>query len=107
MVFLRTRVVGNASSPLRRIRDPQPARPEGDPMNDSQKPGASDQPAGPGGTPPTQPAPVLNPGDEAAPGSPGTGETFCPDCGGSGTLDGGPCAACGGTGNVTVGIGGA
>ncbi len=65
-------------------------------MNDDPKPGASDQP--------TQ---ALNPGDEAAPGSPGTGETFCPVCGGIGTIEGERCASCGGTGQVTVGIGGA
>jgi len=68
---------------------------------------ASDQPAGPGGREPSVAAPPLNPGDEAAPGTPGTGETFCPACGGSGQLDGASCQTCGGTGQVTVGIGGA
>ncbi len=76
-------------------------------MSDHQKPGASDQPAGSNGARPAAPAPALNPGDEAAPGTPGTGETFCPRCGGDGTLDGGQCPECGGTGQVTVGIGGA
>ena len=49
----------------------------------------------------------LNPGDEAAPGTPGTGENICPKCSGSGELDGAPCENCGGTGKVIVGIGGA
>lgn len=49
----------------------------------------------------------LNPGDEAAPGTPGTGEDLCPKCGGSGTLDGEECENCGGLGKVIKGIGGA
>jgi hypothetical protein len=47
-------------------------------------------------------------GDEARPGTPGTGEGLCRRCGGSGRISGGePCPDCGGTGHVTVGIGGA
>ncbi len=57
---------------------------------------------------PDTPAPApLNPGDEAPPGTPGTGEDVCRTCGGSGRLREGPCADCGGTGRVTRGIGGA
>jgi hypothetical protein len=67
---------------------------------------SSDQPTQ-GGTEPTTPAPRLNPGDEAAPGTPGTGEDVCPRCGGTGQLQGRPCDECGGTGKVTVGVGGA
>lgn len=57
-------------------------------------------------------APVSNvvrskPSDEAEPGTPGTGEGLCPDCSGSGVLDGRPCPACAGTGIVVQGIGGA
>ncbi len=48
----------------------------------------------------------LNPGDDAAPGTPGTGEDVCPRCGGSGTIEGGECVNCGGTGKVIEGIGG-
>jgi DnaJ-class molecular chaperone len=49
----------------------------------------------------------TNPGDEATPGTPGTGEDVCPDCKGSGrNASGQPCPACGGTGKVTEGIGG-
>lgn len=49
----------------------------------------------------------LNPGDEAAPGTPGTGEDVCPKCNGSGRLQGSECVNCGGTGKVIHGIGGA
>jgi len=49
----------------------------------------------------------LNPGDEAAPGTPGAAEDICDQCSGKGTLDGGAeCLTCGGTGRVMRGIGG-
>ena len=51
--------------------------------------------------------PDLNPGDQAPPGTPGTGENVCPKCGGTGTSEGAPCRHCGGTGVVIEGIGGA
>lgn len=47
------------------------------------------------------------PGDEAAPGTPGTGENLCRDCNGTGTIDGRACATCNGTGKIIEGIGGA
>jgi hypothetical protein len=50
--------------------------------------------------------PPLNPGDEAAPGTPGTGEDVCRHCNGSGSHGGAPCPVCGGTGKVVEGIGG-
>lgn len=46
------------------------------------------------------------PGDEAKPGTPGTGEALCPRCAGAGKIDGSPCATCRGTGKVIEGIGG-
>jgi hypothetical protein len=49
----------------------------------------------------------INPGDEAVPGTPGTGENICPVCNGSGRSDAGECQNCGGTGKVIEGIGGA
>lgn len=49
----------------------------------------------------------MNPGDQAPPGTAGTGENICPDCSGSGELNGKPCATCGGTGKVIEAIGGA
>jgi hypothetical protein len=49
----------------------------------------------------------LNPGDEAAPGTPGTGEAICPDCAGVGRIDGTRCRNCGGTGKIIKAIGGA
>ncbi|WP_198353612.1 hypothetical protein [Sphingomonas sp. MA1305] len=50
--------------------------------------------------------PDMAPGDQAAPGTPGTGENVCPRCNGSGRLDGGPCPNCDGSGVVIEGIGG-
>jgi len=47
------------------------------------------------------------PGDEARPGTPGTGEDICPDCNGSGRRDGRRCENCAGTGKIIRGIGGA
>jgi hypothetical protein len=66
----------------------------------------SDQPTS-GGRTPSEPAAPMSAGDEAPPGTPGTGENVCPVCGGTGTTAGKPCTECGGTGKVTVGIGGA
>ena len=49
----------------------------------------------------------MNPGDEAAPGTPGTGEDVCPECNGEGQLQsGGQCPNCGGTGKVIKGVAG-
>lgn len=48
----------------------------------------------------------INPGDDAAPGTPGTGEDICRDCKGSGRMDGKTCPTCGGTGKVIEGVGG-
>jgi RecJ-like exonuclease len=47
------------------------------------------------------------PGDEAAPGTPGTGEDVCPQCHGSGKKSGQRCENCAGTGKIVRGIGGA
>ena len=48
-----------------------------------------------------------NPGDEAAPGTPGTGENICPHCNGEGRHgDGRECPVCGGTGKVIEGLAG-
>lgn len=50
---------------------------------------------------------VLKPGDEAAPGTPGTGEDLCQECSGTGKLkDGSECPSCEGTGRIVQGIGG-
>lgn len=50
----------------------------------------------------------MSPGDEAPQGTPGTGETICRVCGGSGRdPERRPCTNCAGTGKVTAGIGGA
>jgi DnaJ-class molecular chaperone len=47
------------------------------------------------------------PGDGAAPGTPGSGEAICRECGGSGRIDGRVCSACEGSGKIVQGIGGA
>jgi RecJ-like exonuclease len=49
----------------------------------------------------------LNPGDQAAPGTSGTGEDVCPMCRGQGRIMRSRCPSCGGTGKVIHGIGGA
>lgn len=48
----------------------------------------------------------LNPGDEAAPGTPGTGEDICPVCNGAGKVEAAECDNCGGTGKIVEAIGG-
>lgn len=56
----------------------------------------------------TKPAqPETHPGDQAPPGTPGTGENTCRACQGTGKVDGKSCTQCGGTGVVIEGIGGA
>jgi len=50
---------------------------------------------------------AANPGDEAPPGTPGTGEDVCPKCSGSGRISGQRCENCGGTGKIIRAIGGA
>jgi len=49
----------------------------------------------------------LNPGDEAPPGTPGTGEVMCRDCGGTGCIGASTCPKCGGSGKVIKVLGGA
>jgi hypothetical protein len=49
----------------------------------------------------------MAPGDEAPPGTQGTGDDICEQCGGSGRANGGQCPNCAGTGKVTRGISGA
>jgi len=48
----------------------------------------------------------TNPGDEAKPGTPGTGENICPHCNGRGEHGGRTCELCGGTGKVIEGLAG-
>ena len=50
--------------------------------------------------------PKLNPGDDAPPGTPGTGENLCRHCNGKGEHDGKPCEVCNGTGKVIEGLAG-
>lgn len=49
---------------------------------------------------------TLRPGDEAQPGTPGSGENVCPVCAGSGRVNDRTCPECDGTGGVVEGIGG-
>jgi hypothetical protein len=49
----------------------------------------------------------MNPGDDAPPGTPGTGEDICPVCKGTGKIENDrDCPNCGGTGRIVEGIGG-
>ena len=57
--------------------------------------------------PQMQAANSMNPGDEAARGTPGTGDDICPECRGTGRINGSPCPNCGGGGTITRAIGGA
>lgn len=50
--------------------------------------------------------PTTRPGDEAKPGTQGTGEDVCPTCHGSGQVNGAQCQTCSGTGKITRAIGG-
>lgn len=54
-------------------------------------------------------APSPAPGDEAAPGTPQSGETTCPLCAGSGSVDNNGvavmCPECEGSGRITVLVG--
>jgi len=69
--------------------------------------GAAERPGTAAAAPPPAPSGAMRPGDEAPTGTPGTGETLCRACGGSGRRDdGSPCPECAGQGRVTVGIGG-
>lgn len=49
---------------------------------------------------------TSNPGDQAEPDTPGTGENVCPTCEGSGRVDDHECGTCKGSGKVVEGIGG-
>ena len=51
-----------------------------------------------------QQAREMAPGDGAPPGTPGTGEDVCPDCGGKGRRDGRECSTCLGRGRVIKAI---
>jgi DnaJ-class molecular chaperone len=45
----------------------------------------------------------MSPGDQAAPGTPGTGDNICPRCGGTGRLGGrAQCPTCNGSGAVAA-----
>jgi hypothetical protein len=56
---------------------------------------------------PDRAADDMAPGDDAPPGTPGTGENICPRCNGTGRLGEKPCPECEGSGRVVQGIGGA
>jgi DnaJ-class molecular chaperone len=50
---------------------------------------------------------AMAPGDEAPPGTEGTGEDICPQCGGDGRDGDRECRECAGSGRVVRGVGGA
>jgi hypothetical protein len=70
--------------------------------NDSRPP--AQQQDAPGPKPSERP---MSPGDEAPPGTPGTGDNLCPRCSGSGRVGEDACPECDGTGTVVTGVGGA
>lgn len=48
----------------------------------------------------------MNPGDEVPPGSAQSGEAICPECHGTGKIEGDQaCESCGGSGKITQLIG--
>jgi hypothetical protein len=47
---------------------------------------------------------TMAPGDEAPPGTPGTGEDVCPTCRGGGRLNGEECETCLGRGRIIKAI---
>jgi DnaJ-class molecular chaperone len=57
------------------------------------------------GAAPRGAATIRNPGDEAPPGTPQTGENTCPECHGTGRAQNGDCPSCGGTGRVVQIVG--
>jgi RecJ-like exonuclease len=58
------------------------------------------------GSSPKPNASDMNPGDDAPPGTPGTGEDVCLECNGTGNVQDGECPNCGGTGKVIKGVAG-
>jgi hypothetical protein len=96
--------------------DPKTFTPQQDPPEGSREVidrelarNAAKQNAGPGpvkggGAP--SPGVTERPGDQAPPGAPGAGENLCPECSGTGKVNGHPCDQCKGTGKVITGIGG-
>ncbi|AYD65757.1 hypothetical protein DVB37_18920 [Achromobacter sp. B7] len=93
--------------PTLQTHQPQRANPAPQPQlsEQPQQPQQQQQQQPPQTTPSAQQD--INPGDDAAPGTPGTGEVDCPDCSGSGQLNDRPCQTCGGTGKVVKAVGGA
>ena len=70
-----------------------------DDLRDDHKQSAAGQAAGASGEA------AMNPGDEAPPGSPATGENLCRACGGAGLdTNDQACPECGGTGRVIVAV---
>ena len=49
---------------------------------------------------------MMAPGDQAPPGTPGTGENVCPECNGTGKIGERACGNCSGTGIIIEGISG-
>ena len=100
-----------ASIPEKPVKAPEPANPYSQSVAGEEDPGASldilatsEKSAV---QPVSKPPGAINPGDEAAEGTPGTGEAICRECGGSGRAANGSCPSCNGSGKVTVGLGGA
>ena len=53
-----------------------------------------------------EPRPDMESGDEVPPETDSSGENACPECAGSGEVEGRTCERCGGTGVVEEAVGG-
>ena len=99
----------NAALPDRPAQVPEQANLDSQSVAGEEDPGAAlDMPVGqPASQSVSRPPGAANPGDEAAEGTPGTGENICRECGGSGRVASRPCRSCDGSGKVTTAVGGA
>jgi hypothetical protein len=75
-------------------------------MPEASNPNAALQPASPRKAGELQSSSQPAPGDIAPKGTPATGEAICPECQGTGKVDGQRCTNCDGSGKVVQGVGG-
>ena len=90
-------------------KTPEQANLDSQSVAGEEDPGAAlDMPAGPPASQSvSRPPGAASPGGEATRGTPGTGDSICRKCGGTGHAAHGPCPSCNGSGKVTAAVGGA